>query len=379
MRGMFMITITEVTSRKMLKKFVDFPNRLYKGNPYYIPYLFVDEMGLLDATKNNQAKKANLKCYLAWKDGKIAGRVAVMKIDEYNEICNQKRVRFTRCDFINDIEVTKALMQTVEDYARQNGMDVVHGPMGFNDMDREGMLTDGYEELGTFETNYNYPYYIEHFRALGYEKEARWLEFKIIPPKQANERIARIADMVLKRKNLRLEKSKDKNFIINRYGKEIFKLLDEAYSPLYGFYPYPDEVVENTIQQFKLVLNLDYISIVLNEADEVVGFGAAFPSLAKAVNKSRGRLFPFGLFRMMHAIKHPKIIDLVLIAVKPELKNSGINAVIMQPIMESAIRDGIVFAESNPELETNLAILSQWKNFDCYNHKKRECVVKKLV
>lgn len=370
-----MIEIKVVTKRSDLKRFIEFPNNLYRNNEFYVPYLTVDELSNLNLKiEKNNADNYALKCFLAIKDGKIAGRIAAIRCNRHNDITGEKRLRFTRFDVINDYEVFKSLMDSVVSYAKELGMDIIHGPLGYNDLDREGVLTYGYDQPGNFETLYNYPYYCEFLERYGFIPDAVWKEYKIFIPEKVDERINRVAASVMERKKLHYYNIKSSSELINRYGKEIFKLIDEAYGELYGVIPLTEKEVDNIISQFKLILNKRYISLVLDEQEKLIGFGLAFSSMSEAVRKSCGRLFPFGVFRILNAVKNPKIIDLALIAVKKEYQNFGVTGIIMKQIIQNAIEDGILYAESNPELVNNLAMQQQWKNFERVEHHKARAV-----
>ncbi len=368
-----MIEIKTVNKRSELRSFIEFPNELYRDNPYYVPYLTMDELNNLNIfSERNDKNNFALKCFLAYKDGKIAGRIAAIRCDRHNEITKEKRLRFTRFDVIDNYEVFSKMMDAVIDYAKQLGLNIIHGPLGYNDLDREGVLTFGFDQPGNFETLYNHPYYKEFLEKYGFTVDAEWKEFKIPIPKKVDERISKIATNVMQRKKLHYFNIKSLSQVINRYGKDIFKLIDEAYGDLYGVIPLTDEEVDNMISQFKLILNKRYLSLVLDENDNLVGFGLAFSSMSDAVRKSRGKILPLGVFRILHAVNNPKVIDLALIAVKKEYQNFGVTGIIMQQIIKNAIEDGVEYAESNPELVNNLAIQQQWKNFEnVVNHKAR--------
>ncbi len=373
-----MIEIKEVKTKRDKRKFVDFPTKLYKGCKEYVHPLRMDELNLF-SEKNVSYEDCDTIYFLAYKDGKIVGRIAGIEQKIYNAKVNEKRIRFTRFDCINDEEVAKALFNAVENWARSKGMDIVHGPLGFNDLDREGMLIEGFDELATFEEQYNYSYYPELMEKCGYVKEVDWVEFKIFPTYGEREkRVEKIADKVLKRYNLKIATDKNKRRFIERYKKGIFEVIDEAYGDLHGVVPYTDKLRDQIINQFKMFISLKYIVTIVNEKDEVVAFGFGIPSLSKAVQKSKGRLTPFGIIRLLHAVKHPKILDFALIGIRKNYLNKGLPAIVLNYIMKKLPEFGIEHCETNLNLEYNIPIQNQWKNFDHVQHKRRRCYIKYL-
>ncbi len=373
-----MIEIKEVKTKNDIKKFVNFPHKLYKKNPHFVPFLNIDELNKFNAKKNESYEDCIVKCLLAFKDGKVVGRVAGIIQKLYNKKNNQKRVRFSRFDCINDIEVSNTLFSNLEIWAKEQGMDIIHGPMGYNDLDREGLLIEGFDQLSTFEEQYNYPYYQDLIEGYGFKKEVDWIEYKIFAPKEINERVENIANKVAQRYELKIVRPKNLKKFIKKYKEQFFDTLDAAYSKLYGVVPFSDKVKDALISQFSLILQKDYIIPVFDKDDKMVAFGLAFPSLSKSVNKSKGKLFPLGIFRMLKQIKSPKSIDLGLIAVRPEYQNKGVNAMILSCLIKGMIEYNIEYAETNLMLEDNSKIQSQWNLFDYIQHKKRRCYVKKI-
>lgn len=374
-----MVEIKEVKTKKDIKNFVRYPIELYKGNKYFVPNLETDEINKFDKNKNESWDECDIIAFLAYRDGKIVGRVAGIIQNVYNEIKNEKRVRFSRFDSIDDIEVAKALLGAVETWAISKGMTVAHGPMGYNDLDREGLLIEGFDQYQTFEEQYNYDYYPKLIEACGYKKEVDWLEYRLFTPKKLDERAERLSKVVMKRYKLKVAKTKNIQEIIDKYATGIFDVLEKAYAPLYGVVPLSAKVQKALIGQFKLILNKKYIVIITNENDEIVSFGLAFPSLSDAVAKSKGKLFPFGVFRILKAIKHPKVIDLGLIAVLPEYQNRGLNSILLNYLVKEMIAEGIEAAETNLMLEDNCRIQNQWGGFEHIQHKRRRAYVKTLV
>ena len=313
-----MITIIEVKSKSDIKKFVNYPHKLYKGNKNFVPFLNIDEVNKFDPDKNESYHDCVVKCFLAYKDGKIVGRIAGIIQKLYNEKVNEKRARFSRFDCINDGEVAKALFDAVESWAKSEGMTTVHGPMGYNDLDREGLLIEGFDQMSTFEEQYNFDYYGKLIEDNGFEKEVDWVEYRIFAPKEPNERVDRIAEAVAKRYKLNLITPPSIKWFVDNYKDQFFDVLDAAYSPLYGVVPFSDKMKDSLISQFGLILNKDFLVGITNEEGNLVAFGLVFPSLSESVNKSKGKILPFGIFRMLKQIKKPKSIDLGLIAIRPE-------------------------------------------------------------
>ncbi len=374
-----MVEIKEVKTKKDIKAFVRFPIKLYWDCPYYVPNLEIDEINKFDKDKNESYDECDIIAYLAYRDDKVVGRIAGIVQNTYNQLHNEKRVRFSRFDSIDDLEVAKALFNAVESWAKQKGMTVAHGPMGYNDLDREGLLIEGFDQYQTFEEQYNYDYYPKLIEACGYKKEVDWLEYRIFTPKEVDERAKRLSVAVMKRYKLKLATSKNVKEIVAKYADGVFNVIEKAYAPLYGVVPFSEKVKKAVIEQFLLILKKDFIIIILNENDEVVAFGLAFPSLTEAVTKSHGKLFPLGLFRMLIAKNKVKIVDLGLIGVLPEYQNKGLTAIILNYLMEGMQRLGVEAAETNLMLEDNSKIQQTWSAFEHIQHKRRRAYVKQLV
>ena len=369
------IIIKEVKSKKALKKFVSFPYKLYKGNKYWIPQLIKDEMKLFQKEKNPAFEFCDVKLWLAYKDEKVVGRIVGFINYRFIEKWHDKYCRFGWIDFIDDENVSKALINTVENWAKENGMEAVHGPLGFSDLDPEGMLIEGFEELGTIATIYNYPYYPEHLKKLGYNKDADWVEYEIKVPDKVPEKIERIANIVLKKNKLRiLYASKIKE--LKPYMSDLFHMLNTAYKELYGFVPLSEKQIQSYIKQYIGFANPELISIILDENNKVAAFGLTFPSLSKSFQKAKGRLFPFGFIHILKALKKNNLIDLYLVAVRPDLQGKGVNALLFSELIKIYINNKFEKAESNPELETNTKVQAQWKYFDRRQHKRRRCFIK---
>ncbi|MEG1499672.1 MAG: hypothetical protein RR400_01175 [Clostridia bacterium] len=373
-----MITIKEVKTKSDIKKFVDFPTKLYKGSKVFVHPMRMDEIGLFDKDKNASYEDCDAIYFLAMDDKKVVGRIAGIIQKAYNIKTEQKRVRFSRFDSIDDVDVAKALFGAVESWAKESGMTVIHGPMGFNDLDREGMLIDGFEHISTFEEQYNFEYYPKLVEACGYQKEVDWLEFKIFKPMKIDERILRLSEKVLERYELKVVEAKNKSKFIKQYGKEIFEVIDDAYSPLYGTIPLSEKVREQLIDQFRLFIDLKFMVTVVDKNDRVVAFGFAFPSLSKAMNKSQGKLMPFGIWRLLKALKNPSVMDLALVGIRQEYQGKGLNAIIMKFMMERMIEYDVDYCETNLNLEDNIKIQQQWESFPHEQHKRRRSFVKQI-
>lgn len=373
------VIIKEVTSKKELKKFVKFSIELYKDNPYYVPGLISDEMATLDKEKNPAFEIGEAVCYLAYRDGKVVGKIAGMLNHLSNEVWNQNAARFGFVDFIDDEEVVDALFKAVEDWAKAKGTTMLHGPLGFTDMDQEGMLIHGFDQMGTMATIYNHPYYPKHMERMGYVKDQDWKEFKIYIPDSIPEKHQRIGEIVKKKYGLKVMKFKKRKEIWP-YAHKIFQALNAAFSPLYGFAPLTDKQIDYYVNMYIPMLRLDLITVIVREADdEVVGFGISLPSLSEALQKAKGRMFPFGFIYLLKALQSkPKIVDLYLTGVLPEYQGKGVNALLFNDLIPVYQACGTEYAESNLELETNNAVQAQWEYFRHEHHKTRRAFKKDL-
>jgi len=371
------IQIKEVLTRKELKTFILFPHQLYRGNPCWVPTLFQDEMNTLRCDKNPAFETCRARYWLAFKDGKVVGRIAAILNCPHIEKWKQPYLRFGWVDFIDDLEVSAALFNTVEAWAREENLTAVHGPLGFTDMDREGMLVEGFDELGTLATIYNYPYYPQHLEQHGYRKDTDWVEYELVVPAQADERVSKLAEIVLKRNRLRLLNVKHKKDLLP-YANQLFDLLQEAYAHLYSYVPLTPKQVQAYIDQYFGFITPDFVPVVLDEQDRMVAFGITMPSLSRALQRCGGRLFPFGFIHLLRALKKNDRADLYLVAVAPQYQGKGINAILIYKMIEVFNRLGIQKVESNPELEDNILVQGQWKNYEKRQHKRRRCYIKRL-
>ena len=374
-----MVEIREVINKSDLKKFVVYPNKLYKDVPEYMPPFIAEDMADWNPKKNPAFSYCDAKCFLAWRDGKIVGRIGAILSHKANEKWNTRRMRFTQVDFIDDYEVSEALFAAVEKWAKEKGCDEVHGPLGFTDLDREGMLVEGFNEKSMFITYYNHPYYIDHLTRLGYAKDVDWVEFLIdIPYDQPLvEKFQKLSDRVLRMTGLRVAEVKSRRDY-NPYLNKVFDLLNVCYAGLYGTVELTDEQVKKYAEKFIPMINPELACFVMNDQDEMVGFGVSAPSMAAAIKKNNGHMFPFGFIDLLKALKKNDTLDLFLIAVRPDYQNKGVNAVMMNHILKGCHKMGITKAETGPQLELNEKVQHQWGFFKHRHHKRRRCFIKKI-
>ncbi len=382
---MSLIEIKKVESKKDLKTFIDFHYDLYEGNEYDVPNLFSDEMNTLSKDKNAAFEFCEAEYYLAYKDGKLAGRVAAIINHKANNKWGKKSLRFGWIDFIDDREVSKALLDAVEKYGREKGMEDVVGPLGFTDMDPEGMLVWGFDQLGTMPTIYNYAYYPEHIEALeGFEVDNKYVEFKIMVPNEVPEKYAKIAMMIEKRYNLHVRKLTKKDIFQGGMGQKIFDLINDTYKDLYGYSELSQKQIDQLIKSYLGFLDFNLITCIEDWTDgehKLIGVGITMPSLAHALRKCRrGRLLPFGWFHVLRAIKMHKtnIVDLLLIGILPEYRAKGANALLFADLIPWYQKYGIEWGETQVELETNAGVQGQWGALTPVMHKRRKCY-KKII
>lgn len=376
-----MIEVREVTTRADLRRFVDYPNVLYKDVPQFIPSFYGDDLDDWDPKKNPAFSYCEAKCFLAWRNGEIVGRIGAILSHRANKTWNTKRMRFSQVDFIDDHEVSAALFAAVEDWAREKGCDQVHGPLGFCDLDREGMLVEGFDERSMFITYYNHPYYKDHLSALGYIKDTDWIENLLVLPGAEGEnaqKLRKLSEWLLKRGGYHKADIKSRSQITAKHIEQVFHLVNKAYAPLYGVVLLTDDQIKKYAKKFLPMVSPDFLCLVYNKEDELVAFGVCVPSMAEALRRCRGRLFPTGWAHVLRSMKHNDTLDLLLIAVDPQLQGTGLNAIVMDHILQGAQRNGITYAETGPTLETNDKVQSQWKFFEHRQHKRRRCFIKNL-
>ena len=375
-----MIEIKSIEPTKSnLKKFTQFQIDLYDGNPYYVPPLVSDDVATLSPGVNPAFEFCDAAYFMAYRDGKPAGRIAGIINRQVNEGHGKATARFGFVDFIDDPMVSEALMNAVEDWARAKGMKKIIGPLGFTDLDHEGMLVEGFQELSTMATIYNYPYYPQHLERLGYEKESDWVEFMMDVPDSIPDKHNRIADIVKKKFGLKVLKYKSRKRIKNEYGRALFHLINDAYDGLYEYSKLTERQIDYYINIYLGLLNLDLVTLVVDKEDQLVGVGISMPSMSRALQKSKGKMFPLGWWYLLKGLKGKNDrVDLLLVAVKPEYQNKGVNALLFQDLIPYYIKYGYKSAESSPELETNAKVQGQWEYFGHRQHRRRRSFFKNL-
>lgn len=374
-----MVTVKEVKTRHELRTFVDLPNRMYADCRQFVPALFGDDMSDWNPKKNPAFEYCDAKCFLALRDGRVVGRIGAILNRRANAKWGTRRMRFTQVDFIDDPEVSDALFGAVENYARECGCDEIHGPLGFCDLDREGMLVEGFDERSLFITYYNPPYYVEHMSRLGYVKDVDWTEALIEVPQDSHtvEMLSRTARFVMKRMGLHVAAVHHQREYA-AYVEEVFNLVNVAYAELYGTVELTPRQIKRYAKKFIPLIDPRLTCFVLDADDRMIAFGVAAPSMEQALKKSRGRLFPTGWVGVLRSLRKNDSMDMFLIAVHPKLWGTGVNAIIMDHVLRGCHEMGILTAETGPMLENNLNIQLQWKFLKTRQHKRRRCFVKQL-
>lgn len=376
---MAQVTIKKVENKVQMKQFIRFNYELYKDNKYSVPDLYEDMLDTF-SDKNAAMEFCEAVYFLAYKDGKIAGRIAGIINKKANATWNLDAVRFGYIDFIDDEEVSQALIKAVEDWGREKGMKEIQGPLGFTDMDAEGMLIEGFDELSTNATIYNYPYYPQHMEKLGFEKDADWIEMSIDVPTEVPERLSRIAKIVMEKYGLHIKKFTSNKKLAAEYGHEIFEVINEAFKPLFGYSELSDRQIEQYIKAYLPFVDLKLVSTIVDDNGKLVAVGISMPSLSRALQKAKGKLFPLGWFHLLRAIKlkHDDTLDLMLVGVRPEYQGKGVNSILFYDLLPLYISEGYKHVETNPELEVNNKVQSQWIYFERRQHKRRRCFKKNL-
>ena len=374
------VEIRQIETKRELKQFIQFANDLYADCPYYCPPLLFDELNCFDPEKNPALEVCEFQLWMAYREGKPVGRVAGIINRRANEKWGFKHVRFGWFDFIDDIEVSKALLDTVAAWGKARGMDALNGPVGFTDFDHEGLLLEGYDYPAVMASLYNYPYYVKHIDAYGLVKEADWIELQVFPPKQTPERIERLAEMVKQRYHVKIVKVKNSRELVKRFGIEYMDVIDAAYQKLYNFQPMTDKQKNYYKDMYFQFLNFDFVTLVVNEKEELVGVGLGMPDIASALRKSGGKLFPFGWYHLLKALKAKKMerFSFLLIAVRPDYQDKGINALFLQDQIPIINQYGIKTLETTSMLETNTKVLSFFMQFDHKQHKRHRAYIKPL-
>ena len=374
------LEIRKIGTKCELKKFIQFANDLYADCPYYCPPLFFDEMNCFDPKHNPALEVSEYQLWMAYRDNKPVGRIAGIINRKANEKWGFKHARFGWFDFIDDLEVSKALLDTVAAWGKERGMDAINGPVGFTDFDHEGLLLEGYEYLAPMASLYNYPYYVRHFEAYGLTQEADWIEIQVYPPKTVPERLDRIANIVKERSHVRVDKVKNSRELVRKYGIEYMDVIDEAYQKLYNFQPMTIAQKNYYKNMYFPILNFDFVTIVVNEKDEIVGVGLGMPDISNALRKCGGKLFPFGWYHILKALKAKQIdtFNLLLIAVRPDYQNTGVNALFFQDQIPLMAKYGMKRLETTSILETNTKNIANFTQFDHKQHKRRRAYIKTI-
>ena len=374
------IHIRTVSSRSDLKVFARFGNRLYKGNKFYVPSMPWDDLNTFDPKKNGAFEFCDAEFYLAFKDGDVVGRVAAIVNHKANDAWKVKQVRFGWIDFIDDPEVSGALLEAVSEFGRRHGMEQIVGPLGFTDFDPEGMLVEGFDRVSTMALIYNNPYYPEHMKLHGYVKETGWLEYRITIPEKLSERHIKLAEVVKERYGLKVRKLTRRQIKKENYGQKLFRLINETYCVLYGYSLLSEKQIDMYVDVYLGLIDLKMVSFVESADGELIAAGVSMPSLAEALQKCNGELLPFGWYHLLKTIfwKKPDTLDLLLIGVKPEYQNKGVNALIMMDLFQTYRDMGFRYAETNANLESNAKVQAMWDPFEKEQHKKRWVFGKEL-
>ncbi len=376
-----MIEVRPISSKSDRAKFVRFKNRLYRGSRYAVPTLESGEMKILDPEQNPAMDFCELQCFLAYRKGRIVGRICAIINHKANDTWNERKGRFGFFDFIEDIEVARALIASAEQWVLSKGMDSIHGPLGITNMDQGGMLIEGFEELGTKATLYNYPYYPEYMEAMGYSKAADWIEMMITVPSEIPSRVVKFASIIEKKNNLRVLKfGSTKEIIEQGWAEKIFSLINKEYSKLYGYNSMTQRQIDHYAKMYIPIVRLELLCLIADSDNNLVGVGISLPSLSRALQRSRGRIFPFGWYHLMRALKSKRseIIDLMLIAIDEAYQNKGLTAIIINEVLSGMQALGAKYVESNPELETNKTMQNQWEMFERREHKRRRVYTRSL-
>lgn len=375
-----MIEIKEIPlTPRELKKFTQFQIDMYRDNPYYVPPLVMDDVNTLDPKKNPAFETCECRCFMAYRNGRPVGRVAAIINNLVNEKSGSKDIRFGFIDFTDEIDVSRALLDKVEEWGREKGLRRIIGPLGFTDLDHEGMLVEGFDQVGTMATIYNYSYYPEHMHALGFEKDTDWVEYLVDIPEGIPEKHNRIAEIVKRKFGLRVVKFTSKKEIKEKYGRELFLLVNDAYKDLYQYSPLTERQISHYIDIYLGLLDLSLVTCIVDADDRLVGVGISMPSMSRGLQKSRGKLFPFGWYHLLKGLKGKNDkVDLLLVAIKPEYQGKGVNALLFQDLIPQYIAHGYKCAESNPELEANSKVQNQWDAFPNRQHKRRRSYFKEI-
>lgn len=367
------ITIRKVETRRELKTFVRFANRLYKGNPYYVPSMPFDDLNTFDKEKNGAFEFCDTELYLAYKDGEVVGRVAAIINYKANETWKVNQVRFGWIDFIDDLEVSKALLDAVAAFGKAHGMTQIVGPLGFTDFDPEGMLVEGFDRVSTMALIYNHPYYPEHMKKHGYVKETGWVEYRITIPQELPEKHVKYADIIRERYNLKVRKLTKRQIRKERYGHKLFELINQTYCVLYGYSLLSPKQIDQYVDLYLGLVDMKMLTFIEDEHGDLIAAGVTIPSLSEALQKCNGEIFPFGWWHLLKAMywKKPDTLDMLLIGIRPEWQNKGVNSLIFTDMFKTYKEMGFKYAETNANLETNAKVQAMWTPFEKEQHKKR--------
>lgn len=374
------VSIKTVTTKRDFKIFARFANRMYKGNAYYVPSIVMDDLNTFDKAKNAAFEFCEAEFYLAYKDGKLVGRVAAIVNHKANEAWNVKQVRFGWFDFVDDIEVSAALLDAVAAFGKSRGMTDMAGPLGFTDFDPEGMLVEGYDRVSTMALIYNHPYYPEHMKKLGYHKETGWVEYRLTLPEAPSERHRSIAEAVKARYGLKVRKLTKRQVKKEGYGRKIFKLINETYCVLYGYSLLSEKQIDQYVDAYLGIVNMELLSFVEDSDGNLIAAALTIPSMAEALQKCNGELLPFGWWHLLKSMywKRPDTLDLLLIGVRPDYQNKGVNSLVMVDLLERYHKLGFKYAETNANLESNIKIQAMWDHFEHELHKRRWIFAKEI-
>ena len=374
------VTIKRVESGKDLKTFVRFANNLYKGNKYYVPSMPFDDLNTFNSKTNGAYEFCDVELYLAYKDGRLAGRVAAIINHKANEAWKVSPVRFGWIDFIDDMEVSKALLDAVAAFGKAHGVTQIVGPLGFTDFDPEGMLVEGFDRLSTMALIYNHPYYPEHMKAHGYVKETGWVEYRITLPEQLPEKHLRYADVVRERYNLKVRKLTKRQINKEKYGQKLFDLINQTYCVLYGYSLLSQRQIDQYVSLYLSLVDMRMLTFVENQDGELIAAGVTIPSLSEALQKCNGEIFPFGWWHLLKAMywKKPDTLDMLLIGIRPDYQNKGVNSVVFADLFQEYRKLGFKYAETNANLETNAKVQAMWGPFEKELHKRRWVFAKEI-
>ena len=371
------LEIRKVSTRRDLNRFIDFPFQLYKGNEFWVPPMIFDELNTLRKDKNPAFEYCEAEYWIAYRDNKHVGRIAGIINHKESERWNEKLVRFGWIDFIDDADVSRILIETVKEWGRSKGMTSIHGPLGFTDMDPEGMLTEGYDQISSLSAIYNYPYYVDHMEKLGFRKASDWIQFEITIPGSIPDKVERMTRIVLEKYKLHLLKPR-KASEIRPYAAKMFAMYNKAFYDLYGFTELTKRQMDSYTQQYFGFIRPEFVSLIIDNQDDVVGFGITMPCLAKALQKAKGRLFPFGFLHILRAMKWNDTIHMYLIGVRPDYQGKGVLALVYHELNKAYIDAGIKLARTHPQLEENFRAITIWKNYDARVNIRRRCWINEV-